>query len=224
MKSQISKFMHNEDGFAITILTLLIFPVLLVMMVSNTEITRINRTTNRTIQYALDRAVRESASMIDQETQAFASPRIDHTKALERFTATLFYNLKTTDTGAALNASSLDGAVTYWLAIYNGSNDYYGYGDGNIKAYVVYTNVNGFTEKYENSTLLEFPRSFGLSSKGIDPDDLSKESVVKIESPSVIAVINVQISSATGLNNPVPITRWSIGRVVSRGNVRTNGP
>lgn len=202
---------NDEDGFAITIVFLLILPLMLFFTISSFEITRTERATNETLQQALSNAVNDAAHMIDRESQAMGEPRIDHERAYSQFKESLEHNLTLTD-GMAGEASSVKGNITYWLLIYNGDDKYSGYKGGKVASYAYYTNENGHDNLVIDNSITGFPQSLDISKNGF----VEHEGIIaSIESPSVVAIIRTNINPASQQRGE-EVTRWAMAKVIKK--------
>ncbi len=228
MKDLLIKFKklnNDEKGFVFTVIFLLLLPLLVFLMISSAEITRTERTTNKTLQQALSNAVKDAAHMVDEKSQAMGEPRIDYERAYNRFIESLSYNLNllllNDNIGGVpviegpSDVSSIVGDIKYWLLIYNGDDKYKGYKDGKVASYAYFTNEGGYNEDINNS-IIGFPKYLDISKDGfVNESDIS----ITLKSPSVVAVITTNINSVVSDKDGKEVTRWALAKIVERDKV-----
>lgn len=208
---KLNEIKNDEDGFAFTIVFLLILPLMLFLIISSPQITRTERATNETLQQALSNAVSDAAHMVDRESQSMGEPRIDYERAYNRFIESLDYNLTLLD-GAPGEASSVKGDITYWLLIYNGDDKYKGYKGGKVASYAYYTNENGYSDLIIDNSITGFPQYIDISENGFAG---GKGINVSIENPSVVAIITTNINPITQ-GKGEKVTRWAIAKIIEK--------
>lgn len=203
----------DENGFVYTIMILILLPLLVLLVTSNAEIARVNRSINRMLQTSLDNAVHIAAHMVDEQSQAFANPKIDNIAAIEKFSDVFFSNMSLLETGENQEGSTFEN-TSIWVLVYNGDDMFTGVGQSEVLPSVLYIHSEGHTTKHINNAHTGFPTTVYVGESGITLTPQAGGRVVEITSPTVVAVVNTYITSVTGTADPQPVTRWSIARIV----------
>ncbi|WP_459195609.1 hypothetical protein [Wukongibacter baidiensis] len=212
MRDQITKLIKEEEGAIGSIIILILIPILVYILISAPNLARYQRATNTVLQNAVDYAVKDAATMVDEESQALGEPRIDYAKAKERFLESLAYNI---------NAYSEEGSsfedVEYSLLIYNGDDKYKGYDGGKIASYAFFTKDDSVI----TNSIDGFPVKLGITEDGITDKLYETDINVSVDRPFVLAVVKARIVSILDKksNNEgndkegVYVTRWSLGEI-----------
>lgn len=210
MKDQIIRFINDETGAIGTIIILILIPIFVFILISAPSLVRYQRETNTVLQNAVDYAVKDAALIVDKESQAFGEPRIDYQRAKDTFIETLRNNIK----AYAEEGNSFED-IEYSLLIYNGDDKYKGYDGGKVASYAFFTN----DDSYITNDITGFPKKLGITEKGITDNLYQTDIKVKIDKPTVLAVVRGKIvpiiddEDRSGETEDVYVTRWALGEI-----------
>lgn len=213
-------FIKNQEGSAYSIVFLAILPLLLFLLISNSEISRIKRVTSTTLENSVEIAVKDATMMVDPESQAYGEPRIVHKKAIERFKKNLQKDLRLNSDLSPTVHSSVE-EVKYWVVIYNGDGKYKGYKvannpDNEVYSYAYYTNENSFeTVELDNTSIQGFPLTVGITNDGFSTYITENVLPVNITHPGIVAIVKVKIKPVMAKEGEYA-TRWAYGRIALR--------
>jgi len=194
---------NNQDGSAIVIIFIMLFPLLLITNVYFNENKRLLTGSNVILKNTVAIAAKAGAQSVDDVSQAHGLPMIDPNMAHENFRKILIRNLKLDGNMQSINGSPTVGSVDYYLLICNGANSF-GLDEG-----IIYKHTS---EGLETTVIDigELPKTFGLNYDfNITPEDKS----VTLDRPGVIVIVKAQIK-------PVAMTvgaetiRWASAKIV----------
>jgi len=201
------KELTRKNGFAVVVLFLIVLPVMLAAVVGITEMAHTVGAADIDAQEALTVAVKAAAGCVDELSQASGEPRIDAELAREAFRKALAENLGLDSELNPLENSSYKSPPPYKLLIYNGDSKY------GVTRAVLYS-FDGTSETYYYGVPGSgFPQEFSVSSGSITAGP-GGDFTVKLKSPGVIAVIEIEAEQILG-DVPVVIERWASARVVN---------
>jgi len=198
----------RKNGFAVVVLFLIVLPVMLAAMVGITEIVHTVSTADIDAQEALAAAVKAAAGSVDGLSQASGEPRIDAELARETFRKALADNLGLDSNLNPLENSAYENSPSYKLLIYNGDSKY------GVTRAVLYS-FDGTSETcYYGVPGSGFPQEFSVSGNNITAGR-GGDFTVKLKSPGVIAVIEIEAKQILG-DVPITVERWASARIVTK--------
>lgn len=231
MKNRIIKsFLNDNQGAVVSALVILIIPMIVIGMINLTESTNILRGSNTTLQNAITLMARQSAMMVNKESQAKADPLIAHKKAHDEFSYQLQATLGKDIDGltTTIDVSSLK----YYMLIYNGRNTYKGIsintsgkitGGSNkeypseVKSYAYYNYTNGGASPILDNTISGFPKVLFIGKDGIfnEQDENNERIKITIKEPGVLLVLNADINPIM-TDKKENVTRWAYAKIVKK--------
>lgn len=233
MRDRIFRLVGNRNGYISTALVLIMAPLLLFMIMSSNDVTRVRRVTNTTLSNAVAVAVKDSASMVNSECQAMGKILIDPDRALEQFKDSLLFNLNLTMISEGDIRSSVRDDLKYWLLVYNGEGHELSNGE-TVRAFTMFTNTSGWVSdeedeagigvgvgtetSYNNDSITGFPYTIRIDELGIF-DDGNRGIKVTLEEPSVVAVVRANVTPLIGRDG-VNVSRWGYARVITKDRLR----
>ena len=195
------ELLTNEQGGAIVIIFLILFPMLIMTNVYFNEAERLQRGSNITLKGNLTLAVKVAAQSVDEVSQANGDPLIDPDKANENFRKMLAQNLRLDDEMTAISHSPVMDNVNYYLLICNGENNF------NLPEGVIYQYKDQVLTKTNFNAKL--PKTFGVNTSF----EIKKGKTVTFDKPGVIAIVESKIKPLVMSDNPETI-RWAAAKII----------
>lgn len=197
------ELLTNEQGGAIVIIFLILFPMLIMTNVYLNEAERLQRGSNITLKGNLTLAVKSASQSVEEKSQASGQPLIDPEFAHENFKKILAGNLKLDTDMSALNQSPIMEQINYYLLICNGKNSF------NLPEGVIYQYKDNVLTK-TNLSINQLPRTFGVNNSFAIKEGSKK---VTLDKPGVIAIVEAKIKPMVIKENS-ETARWAAAKIV----------
>ncbi|NPV89603.1 MAG: hypothetical protein HPY50_02350 [Firmicutes bacterium] len=203
MRESIRNLILGEKGISGSVFFLITFQVLLIILLMSVEIPRVVGNADLVLNNAVSEAVRASAYLVDEESQANRDFRIKPDEAHERYRTILAKNLKLSDaTLQPMSGSPLSAAPHYVFVVFNGTNPY-------VDAGAIYED-GSFVGNFSG----DLPQTYSISDFVIVDNNTYNRSF-EISSPSCLGLISIE-DKAILTNNTSRSVRYAVAEVKTR--------
>lgn len=196
--------LNNQQGFAVTLLFLIVLPVIFFALISTLEITNVIQAGDMDLQEGMVLAVKASAEQVDMGLHSQGIFQISPDRAANTYRKILACNMGLDESLSPLT-EQYSSTPRYCLLVYNGTNA----GPTANKKY----KFNGTTTTSSGFIQTGFPQSFMIN--GLDVVVGAGDNSITLTEPGVIVVTEIDQKDLL-VDSSRTLTRWAAARIKTK--------
>lgn len=193
--------LNNQQGYAITLLFLILIPVIFFACISALEVTNVVQSGDMDMQEGMVLAVKASAEQVDMDLHSQGIFQISPDRAVDTFRKILANNMGLDETLSPIT-EQYSSAPRYCLLVYNGTingataNKKYNF-DGSVTSSSIFNQTG-------------FPKTFVI--QGMDILVGAGDNSITLTEPGIIVVMEIDQKNLL-TNDDRTLTRWAAARI-----------
>lgn len=194
--------MQNQQGFAITLLFLILLPVIFFSAISAIEMTNMVQAGDMDIQEGMVVATKAAAERVDMGLHAQGIFQVNPDSAIDTYRKTIARNIGLNENTLVPLTKNYKSAPKFCMLVYNGTTT----GATANKKYV----FNGTTTTSSSFAQTGFPKTFIIN--GLDVVIGSGKGSITLTEPGVIVIMQIEQKNLLD-DTDRTLSRWAAARI-----------